>query len=87
MNEHHKDAFIGISVQNYSASDPMYCTAYEPWKRNSAPEAPYYYVNRNKMLTTNPERHPRGRFQYGTLPYEQHRNKGYGRSHGRSDGI
>ena len=57
MNEHHKDAFIGISVQNYSASDPMYCTAYEPWKKKfSAGGAPYCYVNRNKMLTTNPEK-------------------------------
>lgn len=57
MNEHYAGSFIGIAVQNYSYSDEMYCTAYNPWTTKfAAGGAPYCYVNRNKNLTNNPEK-------------------------------
>lgn len=57
MNDLYAGQFIGIAVQNYSAYDPMYCTYYNAWcNKFSAGGAPYCYVNRDDMLTKNPEK-------------------------------
>lgn len=56
MNKYYAGTFIGISVQNYSGSDPMYCSAYVPWTQAfKAGGAPYCWINRSKNFTNNPE--------------------------------
>ncbi|MCM1005429.1 MAG: Omp28-related outer membrane protein [Prevotella sp.] len=51
MTEEYPNTFIGISFQNYSTSDPMYCGAYDPVTRvyafNGAPSA---WMSRNRGI-------------------------------------
>lgn len=57
MNEHYAGSFIGIAVQNYSYDDAMYCSAYYPWRTKfNTGGAPSCIVNRNRSLTSNPEK-------------------------------
>lgn len=57
MNEKYADKFIGISVSNYSTSDPMYCSYYEKYFDTYSPSgAPSLLVNRNKELTRNADK-------------------------------
>lgn len=55
MNETYPDKFIGISIQNYSTGDPMYCRYYNQALSSFAfTGAPSAIVNRNKNLPKEP---------------------------------
>lgn len=55
MNKYYTGKFIGIAIQNYSQSDPMFCNAYQPWRSKfSSGGAPYCFINRNKYMNTEP---------------------------------
>lgn len=56
MNKYYAGTFIGIAIQNYSTSDPMYCPAYLPWSEVYKGGAPHCTINRNKLFSTNPEK-------------------------------
>lgn len=57
MWENYAQNFIPISVQNYSYTDPMYCSAYDSfWEAFPMTGAPYVWVNRSNEYTHNPEK-------------------------------
>lgn len=53
MNENYPDKFIGITLSNYTPTDPMFCSYYETFLNNvmNPSGAPNVFVNRNNELT------------------------------------
>ncbi|MCM1110931.1 MAG: Omp28-related outer membrane protein [Clostridium sp.] len=50
MYEAHPETFIGISIQNYSSADPMYCGAYAEFDNRNLSGAPSALVSRNREI-------------------------------------